>query len=71
MEKKIIDMMEIVSYMQMGELRDELELAEKANDPLSCLVKTVVQNEINKRKGKRHITLEHAKRYYEKQLTAE
>ena len=71
MEKKIVDMMEIVSYLQMGELRDELEMARKSNDPLSCLVITVVQNEIDKRKGKRHLTLEKAKEYVERLQAAE
>lgn len=66
MEKKIVHMMEIVSYMQMGELRDELEMARNSKDPLSCLVITVVQNEIDKRKGKRHLTLEKAKEYVER-----
>lgn len=71
MEMKIVEMMEYASNMQMGELKDELEMARTSNDPLAVLTIEIVKNEINKRKGKRHLTLEAARKYVERMQAAE
>lgn len=70
MEKAIIQMMEIAYNMTIEEMEENFEEAYKSETPSRYLMKEIFQNEINRRNGKRHISLEKVKKIYEDKKAA-
>ena len=70
LEKKILDLMEIVSYLQLGEIYDELELTETEGYSMPYLMREILMNELKKRRGERHIDLETARKHLERKQAA-
>ena len=60
-EKMIIELMETASIMKMADLYKELDLIEKDEGPMRYLRKEIVMNELKKRNGMRHLSLEKAR----------
>ena len=70
MEKVIIEMMERASAMTLEEMEEVFEEAKRDDYPFRYLMKEVFQNELNKRNGVRHISLEKVKQIYQEKLAA-
>lgn len=70
MEKVIIQMMEIAQKMTIEEMESNLEEAHRNESASRYLMKEVFQNEVNRRNGIRHISLESAKKAYQDKMTA-
>ena len=66
MEKMIIQLMETAMSMETDKLIEEKENIMTSDYPFRYLMKEVLQNEINRRNGTRHLPLDKVKKYMKK-----
>lgn len=70
MEKMIIELMEFVTLLTKREINDEMKLVENGECAMPYLMREILQNEINRREGKRHLDHRKARKDLERKLTA-
>lgn len=70
MEKVIISMMEMALPMTIEEMEETYETAYRNDESFKYLMREVFVNEINRRNGKRHLSLEKVKEIYEEKKAA-